>query len=684
MRTCIARHQGFTFIEVAIAMSIMVIAVALAIGGFSYTAKSARRASVQAELDIGVQQAMERIKADMRLSALNHMVFYPDSAGPYEAVSFPMARDDDGDGALEKDGNDKIEWDRTRIYHVWSGEPSQLRLTTFDPRNNNLSQEQRQLQIDTVVATGEGVAAPNGANATTEILFENLFNWKITPNGSTYDGYADILQRDMEEVLGTCVLSSGPHTFEFRVIGKDSSSTGYQVGIDSLFASPSYSPREGEAQLPVTAQYGAAAISQYMSGGSWGGNHQLLFPASSVGHTVTLTLNNDQWEETNFRGTGHGTQDAKVIFDENSNPKDFVVVLDGLGSNWVAAVQTSDEFGRSSTNDVKGSAVRVLLRGDEMESGGYILLNGGRCKANFKAGASGSGLEIESVYIAEAADHTNTTMDAAGGTEVEMLASAFQIPAGADMWTGITDFPIDKNKSYVVTFLVKNATGWGSAHEWDELNDPAVQECFIIPGSNSPTLLDLADPLWSTRSDVLATNGVIALQSIFTTYPTNGFYDSRIFDTHNSAPSYKEMLWNDSTPSNTTIRMKVRSGNAEDLSDAADWSSVPNTGQGWIAPGDKRYIQFQAQLRADPSGFATPQLKDVTIDWTGESTMVDIGGTFTKGPDYGIFQLRVDGEPLKMGVSIDLEIYKEVLGHRGKQMVTSGLTTEIEPRNTGK
>jgi hypothetical protein len=103
-----------------------------------------------------------------------------------------------------------------------------------------------------------------------------------------------------------------------------------------------------------------------------------------------------------------------------------------------------------------------------------------------------------------------------------------------------------------------------------------------------------------------------------------------------------------------------------------------------ISPGSGRYVQFQALMRPDSGGWQTPKLRDVTITWQGAQQLVDIGGTFTTGPDYGITKVTVDGEELKTGLNVDLEIFQDVRGFRGTQRLTSGLTAEVVPRNTGR
>ena len=81
-----------------------------------------------------------------------------------------------------------------------------------------------------------------------------------------------------------------------------------------------------------------------------------------------------------------------------------------------------------------------------------------------------------------------------------------------------------------------------------------------------------------------------------------------------------------------------------------------------------------------------PTLKDVAIRWTGANTVADIGGTVTKGPEYGIFDVYVDDRPLTKGLTVDLTIYEDVIGFGGdgSNRMTSTMSTEIEPRNTGK
>ena len=693
--------RGFTLTEMSVATLVFTISTAMALSGFTYVLRAGQQRQIQNELDIDVQKAMERIRHDLRLSSLNEAFFYPAGAGPYTAISFPMARDDDGDGAVEVDENGEVIWDRTLVYHVWQGDPTQLRLTVFDPRDNTLTDVQRQAQIDSVVANGNGSAAPNGAHAQTRVVFENLFTWTISPEGATYDAYASALSRDVGVVLGSVPLDTGSHVFRFDVIGKNSQSSGYKVGADNFFVSPSYGAREGEAQLPVTQQSGAAAVAELMSGGSWDGNYQLSFPATGAGQYFTLTMNNDRWEETNFRQTGSIKDNVQVLFDSGLTPNDFVVALEGYGYNWNVTDQTADPVGGSSGYDqLRGCAVRLLMRGEEMAYGNWIPYDGGNVIALFR-GSSVPGhpeyrFTIREVHIAECADHETPTPDVVASTDKKLRfwngsawADGMTIENGSSAWAyypATGSFPIEKEKSYIVSFLVADVADQGTCHRWADRRDATTPSAYIIPRTNAPTAADLVDATWSDRADIITSTNLFSFQYLYTSLPTNGFFESGPFDTQLAAPAFSSMSWNAQVPSGCSLKMKVRTDDHDDMSGATAWSNVTAmTSGGAISPGSKRYVQFRAEMTPDSTfwGSASPKLKDVTIQWTGEKRMVDVGGTFTKGPNYGIFKLSVDGNPIKTGVTIDLEIFKDTRGFVGTKRMTSSLVSEVRPRNTG-
>ena len=64
---------GFTLVEVIASIPIFSAAMALAMGGLMFMLKNVAQADAQDELDMEVQQTMERLKHDIRLSSLDEL-----------------------------------------------------------------------------------------------------------------------------------------------------------------------------------------------------------------------------------------------------------------------------------------------------------------------------------------------------------------------------------------------------------------------------------------------------------------------------------------------------------------------------------------------------------------------------------------------------------------------------------
>ncbi len=699
--------SGFSLTEVVIALSITTIAVTAATSGWIYIARGEKLLSVQSELDMDVRRTMETLKRDLKLSSLDKMYFYPAGPGPYTAISFPMAADTNNDGLVEMAlGETNVLWQSTVIYHVWRGSPNELRKTVFSPRDNSLTPAQCQQQLESVVTNGSGSATFGSANASSRAIFKNLFTWSIWGKSATFDGYAPTLGRDTSVSFGSILLGPGTHQVKFNVIGKNASSSGYKVGLDTITASACGVSREGEAQLPVTAQSGATAASEYMNLGAWSGNYQLNFLPSSVGAYFTIGIDNDRWEETNFRGQGALCTRTVVGFDPNLS--DYIVQLEGPGYPWgttydilagglwmlpyawTAANQTgTTEPNGLNYNTFSNTAIRVLLRGRSLAVNNGAIRYSGQFPVVFFQAASNGALRIKAAYIAEAADHTNFTQNAA--TEgVTLLfspsnsGSSPTISAGGNaMAFPASKFIIDAEKSYLITYLLESDNA--NPLVWTETYAGAPGS-YVIPSSLNPTESDAKAADWSSKG-AATISSLPGIAAVYTYYPTNGLFTSQIFDTKIETPVYSTISWTSVKPTGSSIKIKVRTGVNSDLNDAPAWSNVTSflTSPADITCGNTRYIQFQAILEPDSTYFKTPELRDVTIKWAGATKVVDVGAIMTKGPNYGICEVTVDGNPLAKGLQIDLEIYEEIVGWgaTGKTL-TSAMSTEIEPRNTGK
>ena len=63
---------------------------------------------------------------------------------------------------------------------------------------------------------------------------------------------------------------------------------------------------------------------------------------------------------------------------------------------------------------------------------------------------------------------------------------------------------------------------------------------------------------------------------------------------------------------------------------------------------------------------------------------MNIGSNFAMGPDYGITEIKIDGEPLRSALIINLEIYKNVYSiKQTTRKISSSMSVDITPRNTG-
>ncbi|RLA42808.1 MAG: hypothetical protein DRQ97_13540, partial [Gammaproteobacteria bacterium] len=195
-----ANSKGFTLIEAVAAMAILVLALTMALSGYVFLLKNANQGNVQHELDVDVQLAIEHLKKDLRLSSMDEIFYYPENAPPYTALSFPVAHVNPDTGRLDQHPDTKeIIWDETIIYHIRPGSPDELVRTTFSPRNDSLTDDARQHQLNKVVADGDGGGAAGGENASSKVIFANLLDWELNPRIGQFSGY-DAQEGKLEEV----------------------------------------------------------------------------------------------------------------------------------------------------------------------------------------------------------------------------------------------------------------------------------------------------------------------------------------------------------------------------------------------------------------------------------------------------------------------------------------------------
>ena len=680
--------SGFTLVELmtSAAIGAVIVAGALSLWRFGSRQWFAESVSVDLRRKLGI--ACEHLKRDLRATSADEVFFYPPDRWDFEAISFPQAVDDDD--VIEVDGDGRILWDHTVVYHALRTDPTQLRRTVFTQRDNALTDLERQEQLEYVARNGVGNGTYEGASARTKTLFSNLFDIDIRPNTSAYDSYAENRHLERNAQFGSIVLTPGTHYLAFQVTGRDEASSGYRVALDALSLGRSGSRFQAEDLFGSAVGIGGTLTVQDMSeGGGWGGNRQLVFNASGPGSLLVLILQNDAWRESIFAGEGAILEGTSASFDDSIAPGRFCIELAGNGETWSAAGQTETTPSEVALDEnYEEDAVRVVVEGGRTGSGGHIEVSGALCRLWFRAHPTEDHLKIDEAWVAlrsagpDAASGTMTrvTFGSAAGLEgvgVVHGGNGVLIDAGAVAPSDWIPFALHPTNDYVVTFAVAGGEGNGVPCLWEE---PGSVQAYVLPDGGASA----SAAAWSTEATLRPEEAVVALDRIEVSHPAWGTYTSSVFDTHDPEPSYQHVVWEEDLRGGS-VQIRVRAGHEPDLSDASAWDSAPVfTGGGGshsLPPGlDGRYLQFQAELAAAAGYFLTPRVYGVTIQWAPEVAGCEVVADVTGDPAGAKFEVYVDGKQPTKAVTVDLELFEDFMGHRYRERAC----TEVEPRNTGR
>ena len=99
-------------------------------------------------------------------------------------------------------------------------------------------------------------------------------------------------------------------------------------------------------------------------------------------------------------------------------------------------------------------------------------------------------------------------------------------------------------------------------------------------------------------------------------YATTGTLTSNIYDT-SAGSDWGNLTYTSTVPANTTLVVKVRTGNQANLSDASTFGSCSNVTSGsdlsgGCSPDNKRYVQYELTFTSD--GSDSPVFSDITIN----------------------------------------------------------------------
>ncbi len=676
------RTKGFTLVEMLVAAVISVLVITGVLSTFLYGMRSWHAETVKNEINIDLEGAMARIRQDLRLSSvgIGLMSFYPANAAEYTAISFPISTATNG-LLLRDPDTGKIKWTQTIIYHVLPGDPDQLRRTVFSPRYTNATPGALYSQLRSVVQGTN--ACMSGESVSEQVVFQNLVTLRIRPPQIKFDGYAPTYCKAGTFNWGSAVLSNGVHNLKFTIEGRNAANTtGYKIGIDKLSLSASASPREGEIYLPANSHPASPFYSYSLSGGSnsaqnmsgngatWSGNCQLTYSGAAVSNSITFVVQNDLWCDSNFDNppgvfSSNVTRKLDDSFTAASPFIPDVVISMDKGTNWTAEGCTQGTIDSISVTNTSPAVVNVIYGGTN--SAAAITMNGEWVRVLFAAGAN-SDLFIENAKISRQSSGSNSM----AGTTANLTfsdGSMRKITAGTYLnsdW--VQNYVINRTNTYLVQFDLHSASD-NQARAWVNSN---VTFMSSMGGFQNNKLI-----------------GVAALE---VRYPSNGLYRSGIFDTHIADPVYRTLNWTRVNPyPDGNVVLRVRCGDSPDLSDAGgSWQPAigyfqNNTSNSIVSLPHGRYVQYEALFSIDATGLTgdhtqTAVLRDVTIDWTVPTGLVDLQTDFSKGPDYGIVSATVDGQSFVKGLEVEMEIFK-----KGPFATNTAVgVMEVRPLNTNK
>ena len=739
-------RRGFSLIEMMMAVAILAVVIAMAMGGWSQFSHKAHYANTQAALDTDVRRTIERFRYEMRNSSRKTIIFYPDEE-PYQAISFALPADADGDGLMDMDGSNLV-WRQSVVYHVWNHSPHQIRRTLFNNRNQEASYDDRYDQVAAVVSQGDGSGAClAGEDSSTMVLFENLFTGRLWHATAQYDGYAPVPNTRQRVTFGSLPLSAGEHKINFTIVGRNSAASGRRLRLDRVVASVAGWPFEAEHR--TTEGVGGTApdfVGQGLASAAYG----LMAPTSSEGDTLSVTVYNDAIEECLFIGEGRNIAASNTVvrFDETFKPAgtDFqqgvmLTCLDGQfgDGTWKYFEQTGktlpDEFAGSSGFAYFNSwhwappsncVVRIPIMSDTQRDAdvvpiGYGIRSDGYGPV-FRLYKSpvNNGLEVLNPSFAILAPDDVPTDD--NNNLQPILRPEDQVPLqfwqNGELkiggWKDCNQSPrylelrpehlvqIPMGATLMLQFQVKvNTPNIDRLVTCKMKEDRQLPGCWSIP-ADTADLLD--EPNWHGQSGLVRHDFIPALMFMTLNHADGGEYISHIYDTKSQAP--KTFEWSADVPAGSTLTLYARSGHALtpdgfNIAGALDWASVsPVSSGGSFVENTGRYVQFRAVFTSQPSRFDpatgiktgtgndgpyrtdTPRLLKACFKWDGEEKYVDIAADLLKSPDCGIFKVDVDGRALIQGVTMEIEIFKDVRSQGGRPVrLRSAMVAEINPRN---
>ncbi len=510
-------------------------------------------------------------------------------------------------------------------------------------------------------------------------------SFEIKPTSPTFDGYSATTVRSGSINFGSIRMAPGTHQIRFEVTGKNSSSSGYKIGLDSIALSPSGGFQEAE-DLTVAASSGqSSTIENMMAYGNWGGNQQRAFAASGVGNYITLATYYDQWLESDFASMLH---DNTMV--SGNNPLLTVLSREdqSLVPSWTASAQTLS--GSVSTDSASSQSVRCVI------SGAYFEKSADMIRIKFQADPDHP-LSIDEAYFGlrntalpdspnfsvaptqlyfdNAPVTVDMEQDPVGATASPGVHPNITIPGGCYVWSNWFPYSIDTSLP-VSDRLVSMYIPSGNATSWSP-NPTGIIHSFKVNNNQAPSQGD-----WKAMGGYSPELNIFATCEI-ASWSASGTATSQVYDTKMTSPNYAQLSWTSTIPQNSSVAFKIRSSADSTMTGATAWedlSSFSASPANLAALVKQRYVQFQVKLTGGSPFSDSPSVDNVKITWPGQEAIIQVSGIITKKSDYGKFKVLVDGQSITNALDVGIDIRKK---DRGKESKGS-LHVEVKPKNTGK
>jgi len=734
----VKNKKGFTLVEILFAASLSLLIIGATISAWIFSNKAWSIESVRTSLRVDMMKALETIKTDLRLSSLTYMTFYPEGAGPYSAVSLPVAIVDNN-GLFQLNANGEIDWDRTVIYHIFTDNAgnSILRRTVFDPRDNDMTEEERYAELEGVVTNGVG----GSGSVTDEHFLQNIETFEILSISPVVDFYEEsaIPVKSGKTVFGWARLAPGDHIVRFEVTGKNDLSSGYSIGIDRIMIEPSGSARDVEYYASSFAPSGAMTVNggatALVNGPLWGNDNYLEYDPSGVGDYVEFKDYYDLWRESDFgaaslSNVARSGDEARAVLEVPTGDEDGKIT-------WYSYIEANDSVqeGQDGTFPASGTppvTVRTLISGNNIDVESNLI------RVKFKA-ASSEDLTIANAYITKKDDLSSEpydglpnqspagpdvedyhrhqqlffkdTYDIDGDGETDEIISSLRVPAGSEGWSEWTAFPLRTDSDYFVTYFISAST-LPECRYW--VGTSGTQRTFYRIGGSYTTA---GTPVWRGGGFTVNSDENIYAVTNIDTWEDQGTVESQIFDTTMEAPVYNQIRWSADSTAGTAISFKARSSVSQYMEGATDWGLITGSASNphTLSIGNERYVQFMAELSTEifwqtesaqmeydqyiesqiglpvyefpnesgepyVTGCYSTWVDDVAIDWPGNTRICTITGYIARKEDYGQAKVTVDGTELVKIMSIHVIVSRT----SQNRSVEEENYIEIQPRNTGK